>query len=74
MTTKTPEELEAEEKEKNYLDDVKNRKAGIHTTVNQLDAEQEDLESRLLDIQIEKKKYQDILDELEERYPEGEPE
>lgn len=71
---KTPAEMEKEEKEKTYLDDVEVRKANLQNTINQLNAEQEDVECRLLDIQIEKKKYQDILDELETRYPVEEPE
>jgi len=57
-----------------FLDDVESRKASIRENINQLNSQQEQIESKLLDIQIARKKEEDILAELEERYPAEEPE
>jgi len=70
-----PEGLTAkEEREIVFLDDVENRKASIRENINQLNSQQEQIEAQLLDIQIARKKEEDILVELEERYPTEEPE
>jgi septal ring factor EnvC (AmiA/AmiB activator) len=69
MVMPTPEEIEAQEKEKLFLDDTSERKAKLQTEINQLQSQQESLEAQLVDIEIARVKAQKLLEELETRYP-----